>query len=54
MPRVSSSKPENNPQGAISFRVYVDAFNPPSDALALSRLDYQSGKRYYLLTRTAQ
>jgi hypothetical protein len=47
-------KTENNPQGAISFRVYVDAFNPPSDAQALSRLDYQSGKRYYLLTRTAQ
>src|ERR1700688_587435 len=44
-------KTENNPQGAISFRVYVDALNPPSDAQALSRLDYQSGKRYYPLTQ---
>jgi hypothetical protein len=45
---------ENDPSlGAIFFRVYVDPVDPPSDAKALSRLEYQSAKRFYLLTRDA-
>lgn len=44
---------ENTPNGAIFFRVYVDPTRPPSDAEVLSRLEYQSPKRFYLLTRSA-
>ena len=45
---------ENDPSlGAIFFRVYVDPVDPPSDAKALSRLEYQSATRFYLLTRDA-
>jgi hypothetical protein len=47
-------KTENDQSlGGIFFRVFVDPTNPPSDAKALSRLEYQSAKRFYLLTRNA-
>jgi hypothetical protein len=39
--------------GAIFFRVYVDPTRTPSDADVLSRLEYQSAQRFYLLTRSA-
>ena len=39
--------------GAIFFRVYVDPTRTPSDAEVLSRLEYQSAKRFYLLQRDA-
>ena len=49
---------ENDPRGAIFFRVYVDPINPlfdaDDDSATLSRLDYQTAKHYYLLTRSAQ
>ena len=48
-------KTEDDPKG-IFFRVWVDPINPLSpvdDAAALSRLEYQSATRYYLLTRSA-
>jgi hypothetical protein len=45
-------KTEADPSaGAIFFRVYVDPLDANSDAAVLSRLEYQSGKRFYLLTR---
>jgi hypothetical protein len=47
-------KTEADPSlGAIFFRVYVDPLDTNSDAAVLSRLEYQSGKRFYLLTRQA-
>ena len=48
-------KAEDDPgaTGAIFFRVYVDPMGTPSDAEVLSRLEYQSAKRFYLLRRTA-
>jgi hypothetical protein len=39
--------------GAIFFRVYVDPTRTPSDAEVLSRLEYQSTTRFYLLKRDA-
>jgi|HubBroStandDraft_2_1064218.scaffolds.fasta_scaffold886677_1 hypothetical protein len=47
---------ENNPLGAIFFRVYADPAGVlfPTDKDVLSRLDYQSDTRYYVLSRTAQ
>jgi len=42
---------EDDRLGAIFFRVYVWPSSEPSDAEVLSRLEYQSPKRYYLLTR---
>jgi hypothetical protein len=48
-------KTENDPSiGGIFFRVYVDPTLTPSDAEVLSRLEYQSDKRFYLLTRRVQ
>jgi hypothetical protein len=44
---------EGNPLGALFFRVYVDPPMGASDAEVLSRLEYQSPKRFYLLTREA-
>lgn len=44
---------EDEHHGAIFFRVYVDPTCTPSDAEVLSRLEYQSAKRFYLLTRNA-
>jgi hypothetical protein len=45
---------ENDPRGAVFFRVYVDPINPlfgaDDDSAALSRLEYQSAKHYHLLT----
>jgi hypothetical protein len=45
---------ENNPLGALFFRVYVDPPSLSSDAEALSRLEYQGAKRFYVLTRSAR
>jgi len=45
---------EGNPTKSILFRVYVDPLFSPSDAEVLSRLEFQSAKRFYLLTRSAQ
>ena len=46
-------KTEGDPSlGAIFFRVYADPLVTKSDdATVLSRLEYQSAKRFYLLTR---
>ena len=44
---------EDDTSGAIFFRVYVDPMRSPSDAEVLSRLEYQSAKRFYLLQRGA-
>jgi hypothetical protein len=48
---------EGDPHAALFFRVYVDP-NPltgeTADAEILSRLEYQSGNRFYLLERTLQ
>ena len=44
-------KTEDDANGVIFFRVYVDPTRTPSDAEVLSRLEYQSAKRFYLLTR---
>ena len=44
---------EDDTHGAIFFRVYVDPICAPSDADVLSRLEYQSAKRFYLLRREA-
>jgi hypothetical protein len=41
------------PTGAIFFRVYVDPTRTPSDAEVLSRFEYQSATRFYLLQRDA-
>jgi hypothetical protein len=46
-------KAEDDHHGAIFFRVYVDPTRTPSDAEVLSRLEYQSAKRFYLLQRSA-
>ena len=40
--------------GAIFFRVYADPVREPSDAEILSRLEYQSAKGFYVLTRRVQ
>jgi hypothetical protein len=40
--------------GAIFLRVYVDPLSAKSDADMLSRLEYQSDKSFYLLTRRMQ
>lgn len=47
---------ENNPVGAIFFRVYADPAGVlfPTDKDVLSRLDYQTATRYYVLSRVAQ
>jgi hypothetical protein len=44
---------ENNPLGAIFFRVYADPLGVllPTDKDVLSPLDYQSDARYYVLSR---
>jgi hypothetical protein len=45
-------KTEADPSlGAIFVRAYVDPLSAKSDAEILSRLEYQSGQRFYLLTR---
>ena len=44
---------EDDTSGAIFFRVYVDPMRAPSDAEVLSRLEYQSAKRFYILQRDA-
>lgn len=45
---------EDDPSlGGIFFRVYVDPTRAPSDADVLARLEYQSERRFYLLTRNA-
>ena len=47
-------KAEGDPQsGSLFFRVYVDPLTTGDDAEALSRLEYQSPKRFYLLERNA-
>jgi hypothetical protein len=40
--------------GALFFRVYADPLSPKSDAEILCRLEYQSEKSFYLLTRRMQ
>jgi hypothetical protein len=40
---------EDDPRGAMFFRVYVDPLRAPTDAEVLARLEYQSAKRFYLL-----
>jgi len=47
-------KIEGDPLGTIFFRVYVDPASTRDDAEVLSRLEYQSAKRFYLLQRDAQ
>lgn len=44
---------EGDPFGALFLHVYVDPSPEPSDADILSRLEYQSAKPFYLLTRSA-
>lgn len=44
---------ENNRSGSLFFRAYVDPPRDMSDAEVLSRLEYQSEKAFYLLTRMA-
>jgi hypothetical protein len=46
-------KTGDDPHGATFFRVYANPLRAPSDAEALCRLEYQSTKRFYLLTRNA-
>jgi hypothetical protein len=48
-------KMENDQDGPRFFRVYVDTWQEehPSDADVLSRLEYQSPTRFYLITRNA-
>lgn len=47
---------ENDPEGAVFFRVYVSPinplFDPDDDAATLSHLDYQTARHYYSLTRS--
>jgi len=45
-------KRENDQSGAVLFLVYVDPSDSRDDAAVLSRLDYQSARHYYLLTRS--
>ena len=45
---------EDDPPGALFFRVYVDPPGEKSDAEILCRLEYQSEKGFYLLKRVVQ
>jgi hypothetical protein len=45
---------EGDPLGALFFRIYVDPPGDKSDAEILCRLEYQSAKGFYLLTRETQ
>jgi hypothetical protein len=45
---------ERDPLSALFFRVYVDPPGEKSDAEILRRLEYQSDKGFYLLTRDVQ
>jgi hypothetical protein len=45
---------EGDRLGALFFRVYVDPLGEKSDAEILWRLEYQSAKGFYLLTRAMQ
>jgi hypothetical protein len=45
---------EGDRLGAVFFRVYADPLADKSDAAILCRLEYQSAKTFYLLTRSAQ
>jgi len=45
---------ELDPLGALFFRVYVDPSGEKSDAEIRCRLEYQSDKSFYLLTRAVQ
>ena len=45
---------EGDALGSVFFRVYVDPLYAKSDAEMLSRLEYQSDKGFYLLTRHVQ
>jgi hypothetical protein len=42
---------ENDQNGALFFRVSVDPLRGATEAEALCRLEYQSERRLYLLTR---
>jgi hypothetical protein len=42
---------EGDPNAALFFRVYADPPMGKSDAEILSRLEYQGGKGFYVLTR---
>ncbi|MFZ3238578.1 MAG: hypothetical protein WA417_08030 [Stellaceae bacterium] len=42
------------PPGALFFRVYVDPLMGKSDPEILCRLEYQSEKGFYVLTRAMQ
>lgn len=44
---------EGDRLATIFFRVYIDPSGHFSDAEALSRFEYQSARRFYLLTRIA-
>ena len=44
---------EDNRRGTLFFRVYVDPPFGKSDVEVSSRLEYQSEKAFYLLTRMA-
>jgi len=49
-------KTENSPSAGVFFRVYAEPSGElaPTDKDVLSRLDYRSETRYYVLTRTEQ
>ena len=49
-------KTENDQSGGIFFRIYADPSGVlfPTDKDVLSRLDYQTATRYYVLSRVAQ
>ncbi len=45
---------ENDPNGAIYFRLDVDPLMAPTDAEIFAELQYQSPRYFYLLTRSKQ
>lgn len=47
-------KAENSPSAGVFFRVYAEPLGElsPTDKDVLSRLDYRSETRYYVLSRT--